>query len=472
MVSDDFATERERDKIREYARLVARGWYKIVVIALLCGCVTVAFGFMQTPKYVSAASIYVTTASEDDTQAAYQGTLASQQKVASYMKLATSESVLERASTKLGRGTSVQKLRDMLKTSTTPNTVMFEVAAKDSDPVFAAAVANAVSDSLVDYVGEIEVPNSGGRALAKLTVVSPAVVPTSPAEPNIARNSLYAFAVGIILGVAFVLAERAFNGRISSISDVEGSVREIPVLSAVPNDSDLSHSRSIAFDQSGSSASAEAYRRIRSNLVYASVDSPATTLAITSFDAGDGKTTTAINLAIAFAELGRRVVLVDGDFRRPKVSDCLGLSGSIGFTNAILKPSDFADYVQASNIEGLDVLASGEVPPNPAELLGSDSAGLVLGQLRGSYDFVIVDTAPLGPVSDVLVLTPTVDAFVLVVKAGRTRVRDLTAAARGLRAVGGRIAGVVLNAAVEDVEAYGSYTYRHSHPVHPEVPLS
>jgi capsular exopolysaccharide synthesis family protein len=191
-------------------------------------------------------------------------------------------------------------------------------------------------------------------------------------------------------------------------------------------------------------------------------------LAVTSSVAGEGKSTVSTNLAIALAETGARVLLVDGDLRRPSVARMLGLEGAAGLTTVLLGRVSAADVVQEWGLHGLDVLPSGAVPPNPTELLGSPAMRRFLQQVRESYDHVVLDTPPLLPVADGAVLSRAADGVVLVANATKVRGHQLAESLTTLEQVGARTSGVVLNQVRRDEQ---TYDYSRTGPVADDLPV-
>lgn len=211
------------------------------------------------------------------------------------------------------------------------------------------------------------------------------------------------------------------------------------------------------------SAAAEAYRTLRTNIQFASPDSPVHTLLATSTSPDDGKSTTLANLAITFAASGSPTVLVDADLRRPHLHRIFGLNNDEGLSSLVAEMGRLKDGgaveppLQRTQIDNLLVLTSGPVPPNPAEILGSQRMIEVLAMLRGRAEYVLVDTPPIIAVTDAGVLASRVDGVLLVINAGKTR-RDLAVKARDmLTQVNANILGVVLNNATLDKSAYAYY---------------
>jgi capsular exopolysaccharide synthesis family protein len=211
------------------------------------------------------------------------------------------------------------------------------------------------------------------------------------------------------------------------------------------------------------SAAAEAYRTLRTNIMFSSPDKPVHTILATSTSPDDGKSTTLANLAITFAAAGSPTILLDADLRRPHIHTIFGLQNEAGLTTLV---ADMARRqgggavnlpLQKTAIENLEVLTSGPVPPNPAEILASQRMAEILALLRSRAEYVLIDTPPIIAVTDAAVLAPRTDGVLLVINAGKTR-RDLAVKARDmLQQINAHILGVVLNNAQIDKSAYAYY---------------
>jgi capsular exopolysaccharide synthesis family protein len=443
-----------KDSMRSVARVIKRGWIAILVTTLVFGAVGLIYSLLQKPVYQSTATLYVTSGSEDSAQTAYQGSLASQQRVTSYTKLVDSEAVIGAALEQAPLGLSMSSAKEALTASTTPDTVLLNISAQNENRTTAADLANAVAESMTAYISRLETPSGGGDPLAKVTVVTPASESDTPISPRTKRNTALALVVGLLIGLGAVFVRDRYNNRIRD-EDEFASITDAPVLASVPSDSLLKDRGLIDFG-SGATLAAESYRKLRTNLSFTSVDKPFRRIVVTSAMAAEGKTTTAINLAAALAETGKRVVLVDADLRRPQVNHRTGRMGDIGFTNYLKGDGRMADLLQATETEGLWVLASGPQPPNPAELLGSKRSGQGVAELTAEFDYVIIDTPPLLPVTDAAVMAQWADGVLLVARSNQTRVPDIATAIGQIEAVQAPLIGLVLT----DVPSRGgAYKY-------------
>lgn len=453
-----FTTEADDQRRRLYRSLfVARErWWVVVLCGLFCGLAALVFSVVQTPMYESTATLYVTSGTMANSQNAYQGSLASQQRVDSYVRLVKSDAVLSDAISVGGAGIPIAEARKSVSATSAPDTVLLNVVAVRDSPSEAAALANAVAASMTRYVSSLERPSEREAALAKVTVVTPAAPSESPASPSTVKNTFIGVVFGLMIGFLVVLTRARLDNKIRDESDLEALVGAAP-LTIVAYEPELEVKSLVDFD-AGASSAAEAYRRLRTNISFAQVDDPARMLMVTSPGEGEGKTTTALNFAVALTEAGARVVLVDSDLRKPTVASRVALNPGFGLTDCLRNDLSPLDAVQQCSVPGLDVLASGPLPPNPAELVGSQRSKIVFEELSREYDYVVVDSPPILPVTDACVLSQWVDGTVVVVRAGRTRRPDLSFALGQLAGVGASVLGTVVNGASGMA---GTYQYKY-----------
>ena len=228
------------------------------------------------------------------------------------------------------------------------------------------------------------------------------------------------------------------------------------VVGYTPFDKKLITGHTIAFD-TDNSGTAEAFRKLRTNLKFLAVDDPPRLIVVTSSSPSEGKSTTAINIALALAEAEHNVVLVDGDLRRPRLAQYLDLVGSVGFSTVLSGGASLDEALQETTFSQLTVLTAGPIPPNPSELLGSLAAKSMFGDLRAQFDYVIVDSSPLLAVTDGAILAADADGVIVTARAGKTKRDQLANAIAILRDVDAKLLGAVLTM----VPARGSYNYNH-----------
>lgn len=298
-------------------------------------------------------------------------------------------------------------------------------------------------------------------------LITPAIPPGVPVEPKPLRTGVLAAAVGLMLGLGWALLAERFDDSVKSKEEVEEVVDGVPVLGMIPTYGTRHSHRdhSLVTVYAPTSAAAEAYRSLRTGLQIVAADHPMGTVQVTSPVGGDGKTTTVANLAVTLATAGQRVIVVGCDLRRPMVHQCFGVSNDKGITSVLLDGVALDAALQpVPGQERITVLSSGPGRPDPSELLSSQEFIDLLGALRGRADTVLIDSAPVLPVTDAVVLSARVDAILLLVRMAATTGKQMRRATETLRQVGAPLVGVVVNAEVgEDAPTYG-YGYHEARP--------
>lgn len=204
---------------------------------------------------------------------------------------------------------------------------------------------------------------------------------------------------------------------------------------------------------------AEALRTLRTNLQFASIDKPIKSLSVTSATPEEGKSTISCNLAVVYAQAGKKVLLIDADLRKPTVHKIFGITNIVGLSSVIIGAATVGEAVQETAVEGLSVLMSGPLPPNPAEIVGTNRMKQLIAELGEDYDIIIVDTPPVAAVSDPLIVSTIVDGTVLVVAHGQANREIVQQAVAGLRKVKANLLGVVMNQVPVNGAGYTYYQY-------------
>jgi capsular exopolysaccharide synthesis family protein len=277
-------------------------------------------------------------------------------------------------------------------------------------------------------------------------IMEKAEVPRAPAAPRRARNYQLALAFGLALGFALALLFEHVDNTVKTPEDIKAM--DLPFLGMVPNVEQRPGQPAAARAANTTSpdaAVAEAYRVLRTNLIFSAPAEGGRALVLTSANPGEGKTTTTANLAVALALNGAKVLVVEADLRRPALHQHFRIKKTPGLTDLIVSKCQASQAIQSTRFKGLQVLPCGYVPPNPAELLGSSSMREIVQALRSCYDWVLIDTPPVLAMADTPVLSPLVDGIILVVCAEQSPRPAVQRAVDQLRAVGGKLAGVVLN---------------------------
>jgi receptor protein-tyrosine kinase len=305
-----------------------------------------------------------------------------------------------------------------------------------------------------------------------LVLVTPALAPRSPSSPKPTEDGLLGLIAGLILGLAAAFLRESLDDAVASKEAAE-EFGGASVLAAVPMvNSWKKRDRPLVVSLARPmSPAAEAYRSLRTSLQFARQESDLRTILVTSPAAAEGKTSTLSNLGAMFAQAGHRVVLVSCDLRKPRLGQFFGLDERQGLTTAILGEQPVEELVQpVPGDDNLWLLGSGQMPPNPAELLNGKRIQEVFSKLRQLFDLVLIDSPPVLPVTDSVILAKDADATLLVVAAGQTSQGDLQRAAEKLAQVNARVVGLVLNETSKQTSGYG-YRYGYGGTYVSEPPL-
>ena len=455
--------------LRDYLQILRKSWILIVAVSLTGLLAAGVSSFLTKPVYESSTSVFVAiqTSNISSSSELSAGTTYVQNQVKSYAEVATTDVVLQPVIDELDLDTTVADLAKHVDASAPLDTVIIEVTVDDSSSARAAAIANSVGENLIDAVSNLSRPETGASPV-KVSTVSPALQATEATSPNVRLNLALGILVGLAIGVGIAVLRQVLDTRIHGTREVE-QVTEATLLGGITFD-DEAASRPLVVQVSPQSPRAESFRQLRTNLRFVELTDEGRTFVVTSSVPSEGKSSTSVNLAITLAEAGTRVLLIDGDLRRPKVAEYMGIEGAVGLTDHLIGQANLDDVIQPWGAGNLHVLPAGQIPPNPSELLGSKAMVQLLDGLDSKYDTIIIDAPPLLPVTDASILSKLVSGGALmVVGSGRIRKHQLEAAIASLETVGGRLVGVVLNliptkgphaAGYYGYYSYGSYVQK------------
>ena len=265
-----------------------------------------------------------------------------------------------------------------------------------------------------------------------------AEVSAKAVRPNKPLNILLGIVIGLVVGVGLAFFIEYLDTSVKTIDDVERTL-QAPVLGVIPQNVGY------LLEEGAESPHAEAYRVLRTNLLFSRKDDKLNTIAVVSAGAGEGKSTTVSNLATVFAQSGQRVVMVDSDLRRPTLHKLLGVANTIGLTNYLLKQNTLEEVIQRSSVAGLDFMASGKLPSSSLGILSSAQMKDLISELKQRYDFVFFDSPPIMGVSDASILASEVDMTLQVIQYRRYPQPMNIRAKQLIEKVGGNLIGIVLN---------------------------
>lgn len=438
-------------ELADYVRILRAHWVAIVLFTALGTGGASGWVLLQTPVYTANATGTIRPATSVDqasTAMMYESLAKSQVK--SYVEWGQSRSVAEHAIASLGLDTSPEALVGRISISNPADTPVLRVTATAPEPGAARDLATAWLEGLA-IEGTLAADGSMQQGmLLQLVVTESAVLPSTPSSPNVRLALALGALVGLALGVAFAVVKSVLDKRIRSAEQIQRLFGH-SVLGAVPNERRMDDETRIVLDGAGGQsheqgrAATESFREIRTNLKYMGVDDPPRVIVVTSSLPGDGKSTTTANLAIAIAASGQRVVVVDGDLRRPTIASTFNVLEDVGLTDVLIGQAELDAAIQPWGPSGLlHVLGAGSIPPNPSELLASRAMQILLTELS-AHAMVLIDAPPLLPVTDAAELAAQVDGAIVVASYGSTTTDVLGKAFQNLEQVHARVLGVILN---------------------------
>jgi capsular exopolysaccharide synthesis family protein len=347
---------------------------------------------------------------------------------------------------------------------------IFSISYADTDKERAADVANELATIIQHLAKEIIEVNN-------VQVIDTAKVPSKPVKPNKRMNVSVAGVLGLLSGILLIYLLEYVDHTFKKPEDVEGQLG-LNVIGTIPlfeggkrgkrksKDEKVlekQYLKNLITQNNPKAPATEAFRELRTNLQYAGVDKELKTIVVTSPTMGDGKTVTAVNLAVTLSRSGSKVLIIDADLRKPKVHSYFGIENKEGLTNALTSEKERSKintlkYDQNSNLQ---ILTSGPVPPNAAEMLNSKRMIQLLEELKKEYDIIIIDTPPIGQVTDAAILAGVTDGTILVLASNETRIEITKRAKKALDSVNASIIGVVLTKIDNKRISYYSYSYKY-----------
>jgi capsular exopolysaccharide synthesis family protein len=500
---DTYNADREFD-VREYLRVLTRRKWTLLGTIVATVALALTYSFAQTPVYTAKADVLVPQQSAI-AQASGQNTQLNpaylQRNIDNAQRFAASDVVKAAARKKLGYAASASVSAsadaDVLtfhatstrraRASTVADAYALAYIEADQQRQITAYVsqANVVGKQIEDLQNQqadmkagtpeftrvanlivsLQQTQSTLQAASQLSsgsagaaLINQAKMPVYPSSPKKTENALIGLAIGLLLGVGLAFLVDRLDDSIKSKHDIDEISNGIPLVGLIPEvpgwrDRDDAHVITL---ESPQSVPAEAYRTLRTSVQFLGIEQPLTVVGVTSPNQGEGKTTTLANLAVSAAKAGLRVVIVCCDLRRPRIHTFFGQSNEIGLTSVLLGEASLDDAVQDIDEQPrLRLLASGPIPPNPAELLNVSRVEQVLQSLARTSDLVLIDCPPVIPVTDSLLISRMVDGMLVVGHARRTHKRELQRALELFGQIDGRVVGTILNA----VPSRGGYGY-------------
>lgn len=421
-----------------------------VIGALLAWSVT---NFLITPQYTSYVNMYVDNGYTDvmvDSGTPVINTSAleaSQELVNTYSVLLTDMTFLDSVSQELDGRVTAAQLRGAISIQSVEDTVIMQVAATTPDPQLSADICDAVGELAPDMLKRVIKAGS-------TVVMGDAPVPIAPSSPNVLRNTVLGALIALVLVAGIFIMVEVLDTTIRSDEKLKSKF-DVAFLGSVP-------SQTPAGMKNGKNANraqlyprmkitdktpfkvTEAYKTIRTNLMFTMSTSSNKAIEITSANPSECKSVTTANLAITMAQTGARVLLIDADMRRPVQHKVFGVDNTRGLSNVLAGMNELNACVKQNVIPNLDVFTAGPIPPNPAELIGSQNMKVLIDALNEYYDIILIDTPPVGVVTDALAMSQYTGGILLMTRQNSTKIGDLENAIAGIETVDGNLLGVIL----------------------------
>jgi receptor protein-tyrosine kinase len=441
-------------ELRVYLRIFRKRFWLILAAAVLCTAATLIASLATTPIYQGSAKLLVVAKSDPEggTTSALEGALLSQQLVKSFAQILESRATAEAALRIDPQPFTPHQLQTKISAEPVTDTLLIELSVEDTVPVRAKRLTNNVARAFIGTVPDLQ----GGSAL-RVSVVEPALTPTEAVRPRTRLNVALGLVLGFILGVGLALLREFTDRSIKTPEELELATGA-PVVGTIPPFKATKQPVPVA--EQPRTAAAEAFRKLRTNFAFLGIDRESICCVITSPSASDGKSTVTANLAIALAQAGERVALIDADLRKPTMHKLFRLPQRVGTTTVLLDQADVQDAIQHIGPNLPCILTAGQLPPNPSELLGSRRMDELIVDLRAAYDVVLIDCAPVLPVTDPMVVSRFADGILLIARAGITTKDQASAAKAVCTKAGAAVFGAVLNAsAVIEGDQSSYYAY-------------
>lgn len=453
--------------LRDFYRLFVRNLWYVGLSTLIGISVSLGITFTTPKSYSAQAQLFVSVppAAIDIGLLATGGNF-TQQRVKTYANVINGPDTLNPVIQALELDMTWSELAKKVKGSAPLDTTLINLTVSDSDPLMAAALANAIGKQFEKTAALLELQDESGSSPVKVTLAKYAVVPKSPSSPKPLLNLLLGLILGFGFGVGIGIIRQIFDDTVKN----EDQLDDLGLLGAVGFDPDAEEKPLIS-QINPFSTRAEAYRQLRTNVEFLRADNPPQVISIASPLPGEGKTTTVLNLGIAFGQSGYKVLCMECDLRRPSSSEFIkydedqpGVTEILSGKSPIKSQKSLISLVKFDESTGIHFLTSGKQAPNPSELLDSPTFEKLIKMLRKDFDYVLIDSPPLLPVTDGGLIAQQSDGVLLIVKAGSTKLDQFRGGRDLLTKVGASVLGVVLNMIPlnRNGEAYG-YRYGYSY---------
>lgn len=446
--------EEESMSIAEIIQILKRRWILISVIIIT---VTISSAIVSkvfiTPKYEASTKLFIGKEVGDSEKYSESDVEMYQKLMATYCETIKTRDLIEK-SIKISKiEIAVGQVLSKLTVQTLPNTQILQVKLKHEDPKIAARLVEAIGEEFIKE-SKVLVAN------ANTQVIESVQIPTNPVSPNVKNNVCIGFILGIMMGGTIVFLLEFLHNTYKNRRELEKET-QLPVMGVITKWGKKKNKSTpmLIVDKEPKSIVSENYKTLQTNLQYTSLGKQNKTIVITSSEPGEGKSTTAGNLAIAMSQSGKSVVLLDCDLRKPSLHKKFGIPNKLGISD-ILIGKEVRENIGYKYNNNLIIYTAGRIPVNPVEMLGSMEMEGFLQELKETFDYVIIDTPMVQGIADTQILATKVDGVLLIVKAEKIKKDSVATSVNILKKVNSNIIGTVLNMAkIKKSSQYYNYYY-------------
>lgn len=469
--------------IKKLIQLFLSKIYVIIILTIVGGAAAFGFSkFFMSLKYQSYTSMYVkNNNSVTETDGVNLNDLnASKSLVSTYIAVMQDDAVMEKVGSELlaefdkdklskcfsikdengEESISAASIRNCLTMAAVGDTEVMKITAETADPEVSAALCNIISNVTPDFL--IRVVGAGS-----VEAIGTAKVNNNPVSPNFLKMAVIGAFAGMLLAALIILVIDFFDNTVKDKEEIaqkyeKAIIGEIPEFIDDKKKKKDSNNYDLLLTQKGIPFTIkESYKSMRTNVMFSLSVSEKKVIVVSSANPGEGKSTTAANLAITFSQMEHKVLLIDADMRKPVQHKIFGLKNKKGLSSIIGKMNKFDECVNKNVVKSLDILTSGTKPANPSELLASEQAAELLNTLSEDYDYIIVDTPPVNIVSDAMGLSNSIAGILMVLRYGRTTFDDLDNAMKKIELADVKMLGFILNDISKKHGSYSKYGYNY-----------
>lgn len=439
-------------------------WIMLASVVLFLSAALIYDLKIKTPLYKSTTTVILNKNDNSSSRGTVQEDLTTlnynQKLVATYSELVKSNSVLNEVDGELHVEGGVSELKKKIKVGNLEDTEILTISVEDADPNQAAIIANKTADVFADVIED----KYGQKNVSQFDKAEVSFVQSNNTT---LRDAGIASFAGLFLVIAVAFLIFYFDDSVKYSKNLEKDLN-MPVIGKIAHgdinskkDKNIKNQSEIMLVSMPKAGTSESIRNLRTNLSFSSVDKGLKSLLITSTNVSEGKSFVSSNLATAYAQAGKNVLLIDGDLRKGRLHRIFKLRNARGFSDLLIdtKSKNYDKYLKDSKIEGLTVITRGTCPPNPSELLGSTRAKAVIKKLLEDFDMVIIDGAPSMGLPDSIVASKLVDGVAIVCRDGKTNRADLVAVVDDYKKIDAPFLGVVMNDIKRHSAGYGYYNY-------------